>query len=124
MAERLNLLPLLLDEIVLILIYLITRFPFSYFLVIITVIIIKDIIVVHKAWEVMKKRSFLGIENLINSVGVVVEEINPLGQIRIGNEIWKAESTTRIAVGVTVRVWGNEGLCLKVTPYKGDDNEG
>ena len=124
MAERRNLLPLLLDEVVLVLVYFVTRFRLEYFVVLLTAVILKDIIVVHKAWEVMNTPHVLGIENLIKRIGVVVGEIDPAGQIKVGSEIWKAESSTRIEVGARVIVWGNEGLSLKVRRYEGEYDEG
>ena len=52
-----------------------------------------------------------------------MEEIDPYGQIKIGREIWKAESDERIEEGEKVIVASVHGLCLKVKKYRGEDNE-
>lgn len=123
MKEKLMLFALLLDEIGLTTIYIITRFSFKYFLILISILIIKDIFIVIKVWDILDKKSLLGIENLINRVGLVVEEINPMGQIKIGNEIWRAEGDEFIGEGEKVIIRSMEGLRLKVEKYRDEYNE-
>lgn len=123
MEERMKLFALLLDEIGLTAIYIITRFSFKYFLILISILVVKDIFIVIKVWDILDKKSLLGIENLINRVGLVVEEINPMGQIKIGNEIWRAEGDEFIGEGEKVIIRSMEGLCLKVEKYRDEYNE-
>jgi membrane-bound ClpP family serine protease len=123
MKEKLMLFALLLDEIGLTAIYIITRFPFRYFLILISILIIKDIFIVTKVWHILDKKSLLGMESLINRVGLVVEDINPTGQIKIGTEFWKAESDEFIRKEEKVIVKSIEGLFLKVEKYRGERNE-
>lgn len=123
MSERWKLFGLLLDEIGLVLLYLILRFPFRYFIVIISIIVVKDIVVIHKAWDIVEQQSLLGMESLISRVGEVVSDIDPSGQVKIKNEIWQAESDEPIPEGERVIVRGTEGLVLKVETYTGDENE-
>ncbi|MEA1993173.1 MAG: NfeD family protein [Euryarchaeota archaeon] len=122
MAERWKLLVLLIDEMVLIAVYFIIRFPIVYFIILLSVMMVKDAIVIHKAWEIMGRRNLLGMENLINREGIVIKKINPIGQIKIGNEIWGAESDALIEEGEKVTVIGFEGLSVEVEKYKGDCN--
>ncbi|MCK4432575.1 MAG: NfeD family protein [Methanomicrobia archaeon] len=123
MKEKLMLFALLLDEIGLTAIYIITRFSFRYFLILISILIIKDIFIVTKVWHILDKKSLLGMESLINRVGLVVEDINPTGQIKIGTEFWKAESDECIRKEEKVIVKSIEGLFLKVEKYRGERNE-
>ncbi len=56
----------------------------------------------------------IGPEALIGSVGTAVEEIDPRGFVRVGAELWRAESPSRIDEGGLVRVTGWEGMTLSV----------
>ncbi len=123
MSERWKLLALLLDEVVLVLLYLVLRFPFEYFVVFISIVVAKDIFVILKAWNIFEQQSLLGMESLISCVGEVVSDIDPSGQVKIGNEIWLAESDEFIPEGEKAIVRDTEGLVLKVEKYTGDENE-
>ena len=123
MKEKRKIFALLLDELVLTGLYFIFKFQLRYFLIFISLLVLKDIFIIIKAWEILNRENLLGTETLINRVGVVVEEIDPYGQIKIGREIWKAESDERIEEGEKVIVASVHGLCLKVKKYRGEDNE-
>ena len=123
MKEKRKIFALLLDELVLTGLYFIFKFQLRYFLIFISLLVLKDIFIIIKAWEILNREDLLGTETLINRVGVVVEEIDPYGQIKIGREIWKVESDERIEEGEKVIVISVHGLCLKVKKYRGEDNE-
>ena len=61
--------------------------------------------------EALKKEDFLRIEG---REGAVIEEINPYGIVKIGNEYWKAYSEKIIPKGKIVKVIRIEGLTLIV----------
>jgi len=123
MKEKRKIFALLLDELVLTGLYFIFKFQLRYFLIFISLLVLKDIFIIIKAWEILNRENLLGTETLINRVGVVLEEIDPYGQIKIGREIWKVESDERIEEGEKVIVASVHGLCLKVKKYRGEDNE-
>lgn len=61
--------------------------------------------------EALKKEDLLRIEG---REGTVIEEINPYGIVKIGNEYWKAYSEKIIPKGKIVKVIRIEGLTLIV----------
>lgn len=58
------------------------------------------------------------VERLIGARGVPIEPLAPSGYVRIGNELWQAETTdaARIERDVPVEVVGARGLLLSVRP--------
>jgi membrane-bound serine protease (ClpP class) len=67
------------------------------------------------AARAMARRSKTGAEGLIGQSGTVETELNPLGKVTMGGELWKAESLEgTIPAGTVVRVEAAEGLTLKV----------
>jgi membrane-bound serine protease (ClpP class) len=61
-----------------------------------------------------------GHEELIGSVGVVLEDADAEGWARVRSEQWRVQSTAPLKRGQDVRVTGRNGLVLIVTPI----NEG
>jgi membrane-bound serine protease (ClpP class) len=55
-----------------------------------------------------------GVEDLVGSVGEVVEPLMPFGQIRVLGELWQARAPTEIPRGTPVRVKRVKGLTLEV----------
>jgi membrane-bound serine protease (ClpP class) len=55
-----------------------------------------------------------GVENLVGSVGEVVEPLMPSGQIRVLGELWQARAEVELPRGTPVRVVKVEGLTLEV----------
>ena len=58
------------------------------------------------------------VERLIGARGVPIEPLAPSGYVRIGNELWRAETagSARIEPGAPVEVIGARGLVLSVRP--------
>ncbi|USS39817.1 NfeD family protein [Thermococcus aggregans] len=65
--------------------------PLKPALAVIGFLIFKDVIAVKFLWEVFDKRVEVGPEALIGKEVVVVEELNPKGIVKVGNELWIAE---------------------------------
>jgi len=65
--------------------------PLKPALAVIGFLIFKDVIAVKFLWEVFDKRVEVGPEALIGKEAMVVEELNPKGVVKIGNELWIAE---------------------------------
>jgi membrane-bound serine protease (ClpP class) len=55
-----------------------------------------------------------GVENLVGSVGEVVEPLLPVGQVRVLGELWQARAPTDLPRGTAVRVLKVRGLTLEV----------
>ena len=60
------------------------------------------------------RRVQTGVENLVGSVGEVVEPLMPDGQIRVLGELWEAHAQVELPRGTPVRVLRLEGLTLEV----------
>ena len=78
--------------------------------------IAKDVVLypfVRRAYEPGAKHGAL---ELVGREGVARSELSPNGQVRVGSEIWRAESAdgARIAEGAPVRVIGASGFVLRV----------
>jgi membrane-bound serine protease (ClpP class) len=61
-----------------------------------------------------------GVERLVGAEGVVIETLEPRGQVRVHAEVWTATlataATQLVPVGATVRVLAIRGLSLVVEP--------
>ena len=57
-----------------------------------------------------------GEEEMLHTVGEVIEDFDGKGRIRIHGEVWKAESTVPLRSGDKVQVIAVDGLLLKVQP--------
>jgi membrane-bound serine protease (ClpP class) len=55
-----------------------------------------------------------GVENLVGSVGEVVEPLQPVGQVRVLGELWQARASDELGRGSAVRVVDVDGLTLVV----------
>jgi membrane-bound serine protease (ClpP class) len=58
-----------------------------------------------------------GMEQLIDSVGEVLEDFDSHGWIRIHGERWEVQSNIPLKHGQKVRVSAVNGLILEVKPY-------
>lgn len=63
-----------------------------------------------------------GSEQMIGSVGRVLEDFRGQGRIFVHGETWQAHSDQPLSVGDSVRVVERQGLKLKVEPYNSEEN--
>jgi membrane-bound serine protease (ClpP class) len=70
----------------------------------------------YLGWKRFLRRYRLrtGPETLVGTMATVVEEIAPLGQVRMQGELWRARSEDPIAEGEEVRITAVDGLTLDV----------
>ena len=57
-----------------------------------------------------------GPESMVGSVATVTEDLCPCGYVKIGPELWRAESASPIRTGQPVRVTGSDGMTMQVEP--------
>jgi len=69
-----------------------------------------------------KKQASTGIEGMRGHLAEVVEALHPRGKVCYHNEWWDAQGREPIAVGATVRIVGNRGLCLLVEKPSPEDS--
>ena len=67
-------------------------------------------------WYSKRRRVQVGAETLIGRIGVVITACRPLGQVRVGGEIWAARCDAGADVGTAVQIDGRDGLTLVVEP--------
>jgi membrane-bound serine protease (ClpP class) len=72
--------------------------------------------VIAAALEARKRPTMTGAEELIGSIGQVVDWHNPEGSVRVHGEIWAARSERPLNPGDSVRVVGRDRLTLIVEP--------
>ena len=101
--NTLKILSILADEIVVgIFLFLILpragiKVPLKPALAVIGFLIFKDVIAVKFLWEIFEKRIEVGPEALVGKEAVVIEELNPKGIVKVGNELWMAECINGMA---------------------------
>jgi len=67
-------------------------------------------------WWSKRRRASVGVETLVGRQGVAVGELWPIGQVKIGGEIWQARCEGGCDAGTKVVVQSVEGLTLVVSP--------
>jgi membrane-bound serine protease (ClpP class) len=75
--------------------------------------------VVYWQRRVQRQRSSVGVHTLVGTTGEVTTPCRPLGQVRIGGEIWAARCEEGANPGAQVRVLEVDGLTLVVEPVPG-----
>lgn len=70
------------------------------------------------AWKRFLRRYRLrsGPEMIVGRTATVVDDIDPLGRVRLGGEYWNARSPVPVREGERVRIEAIDGLTLEVTP--------
>ena len=64
-----------------------------------------------------RRRSSVGAHTLIGREAIVVRALDPVGQVTIDGERWKARAATGAAVGARVVIERIDGLTLEVRVY-------
>ncbi len=78
-------------------------------------------IVVAMLIKARHRRVVSGVEELVGSIGEVLESFKTEGRIRIHSEDWNAHTQVPVQRGQKVRVTGIDGLVLKVEPEKPEE---
>ena len=88
-----------------------------YLLIIIGLVAGTLVFFIHRAIvPSLRRRQVSGREGMIGCIAEVIEELNPLGVVKVKDEYWKAKSLSGdIAAGEEVEVINIEGLRLEVS---------
>ena len=75
--------------------------------------------IVEITWglRLARRRSSVGAHTLIGREAIVVRALDPVGQVTIDGERWKARAATGAAVGAKVVIERIDGLTLEVRVY-------
>lgn len=85
-------------------------------LVVVGALLLESAEIMFWFWYSRRRNVQVGAETLIGRPGVVITQCRPLGQVRVGGEIWAARCETGVDVGTPVRVEGRDELTLVVIP--------
>lgn len=69
-----------------------------------------------------RRRVTTGSEEMIGSIGRVLEDFEGEGRVFVRGETWHCHSDQRFHAGDSVRVVSRDGLLLEVEPYKSEEN--
>ncbi len=89
--------------------------PWGFIVVICGALI--EIVEVTWGLKLARKRSTIGAHTLIGREAVVVRALDPVGQVTIDGERWKARCATGAALNARVVIEKIEGLTLEVRVY-------
>ena len=83
------------------------------------VLLVTDVfeILIWLRWR--KRRSITGSDTLVDQYGEAVETLDPIGQVKLRGQIWKARANETVARGEWVKVESVEGLTLVVSKSDG-----
>jgi membrane-bound serine protease (ClpP class) len=70
----------------------------------------------HMGRRALRKKMISGLEAIIGSEGTVMESFNRTGYVKVGNELWKAETSQPVEKGDIVVVKAVKGLKIEVAP--------
>ena len=84
--------------------------------------VVKDVLLYPALKTAYEGAKPVGQESMVGLVGTATEDLCPRGQVRIGPELWRAESSEAVLAGHPVRVTGSEGMTMLVEPAKPDDD--
>jgi membrane-bound serine protease (ClpP class) len=71
---------------------------------------------VRLAVRARRKKALLGVDALVGSRALAMEELSPDGHVLVEGEIWLAVASEPVAKGALLRVVGHEKFLLRVTP--------
>lgn len=78
--------------------------------------IIKDLLMYPLVRSAYDRPGPTGTEAMVGLLGTSVEELNPRGYVKVGAELWRAQSPVQISADRSVRVTACDGMTLWVEP--------
>jgi len=64
----------------------------------------------------LRKKTMFELDSMIGAEGIVLESFERTGYVRIGNELWKANSPEPVKIGDAVIVTAVKGFRIEVAP--------
>jgi len=100
--------------------YALFDLPLWVALALFAVLVVKDVIFYPFARRTLESPPHMGPATLVGASGTVVQRLAPEGTVRIGGELWRAETrAAALEPGARVRVEALRGLTLLVRPEDG-----
>jgi membrane-bound ClpP family serine protease len=75
-----------------------------------------EIVEIRWGLKLARARSSVGVENLIGKHARAATDLDPVGQVLLEGERWRARSSRAVEAGTTVEVLAVNGLELAVSP--------
>jgi membrane-bound ClpP family serine protease len=70
----------------------------------------------HMGRRALRKKTMFELESMIGAEGIVLESFERTGYVRIGNELWKANSPEPVKTGDAVIITAVKGFRIEVAP--------
>lgn len=70
----------------------------------------------HMGRKALRKKAMYDLESMVGVTGTVLESFEHNGYVKIGNELWKANSPVPVITGEEVVVTGVNGFRIEVAP--------
>lgn len=92
-------------------------FPWTTALPVALVLAIGTAVIAYYSAQALRQPPVTGKEAMIGSLGHAVSDLNPEGLVRVGGELWVAETPEPITEGARVQVLEVQGAKLRVRPW-------
>lgn len=90
--------------------------PWAMALPIALVLAIGTAAIVYQGMRALRQPVVTGKEALVGLMGEAVSDLSPEGLVRVGSELWVAETSERISKGARVQVLEVRGAKMRVRP--------
>jgi len=88
--------------------------PLSVAATVYSVVTVLSLWMYYLVWQAMRRPVLGGVEELVHSLGEVVEVRGRSLRVRVHSELWNAISRDRVSRGDRVEITGIDGLILQV----------
>jgi len=82
-------------------------------------ILVSSGILYYALMQTMHMQAKTGKEGLKGQIAEAIENLNPVGQVLVHGEIWRAHAADSIRKGEAVLITGMDGLTLRVSRWTG-----
>jgi len=93
--------------------------PLSIALPVYGFILVSSAILYYALMQTMHLQAKTGKEGLKGQIAEAMENLNPVGQVLVHGEIWRARAAESIRKGESVLITGMDGLTLLVSKWTG-----
>jgi membrane-bound ClpP family serine protease len=90
--------------------------PSPWGLIVVLGALLLEIVEIRWGLRLARARSSVGVETLIGKHARAATDLDPVGQVVLEGERWRARSSRAVEIGTTVEVLAVNGLELAVSP--------